>query len=293
MQRAAVTHDRGAFRHSVRKSSGRRRSWQSGRRFQARTLLGNKGAAEALTIAAHDLRAPLANIALLLDGIALYNERGATGRVAKTADAAHTIVESMNNLLGALLKRIKEGGDPLSYKPGRVDLRSVVERAAVQNAALAGERAAFIDCRCPKPVHVIGDSQLLLQAVDNLLSNALKYTGNGASVICESASEQGLGVVRLWDSGPGLDEAKLSSCFQPFMKLGSHNRSSAPTTGLGLWLVRLIASRHGGTVSAHPKPSGVGTVFELRIPLAGRSSMPERTAIRLLSHDCAHRHPKD
>ncbi len=293
MQWAAVTHDRGAFRHSARKSSGRRRSWQSGRRFQTQTLSQKEGAAEALTIAAHDLRALLANIALLLDGIALHNERGARDRVAETADAAHSIVESMNDLLGTLLKRVKEGGDPFFYKPGLVDLRSVVERAAAQNAALASERAVLIDCRCPEPVHAIGDSQLLLQAAGNLLTNALKYTRTGTSVICESTSDQELGVVRIWDHGPGLDDGKAHASFQPFMKLGSRNGSSAPSTGLGLWLVRLIATRHGGTVSANPNPGGTGTVFELRIPLAGRSFIPGGTAIRPSSLDRARTYLKD
>jgi signal transduction histidine kinase len=253
-------------------------------------LSRNADAAEALTIAAHDLRAPLANIALLLDGIGLHNERGATDRVAQTADAAHSIIESMNDLLGGLLQRIKQSGDPFSFKPGRVDLRSILQRAAAQNAALASERAVSIECRCRGPVHAPGDAQLLFQAVDNLLTNALKYTGTGTSVICESASDKGFGAVRIWDEGPGLDGNKLASCFQPFIKLGSRNGSSAPSSGLGLWLVRLIATRHGGTVSANPKPNGAGSVFELRIPLAGPG---HPAASNRLGADCSPIQPED
>lgn len=230
----------------------------------------------ALEIVAHDMRGPLANLAMLIEGMAANSRSGAHHRVVKGAHSAENVIQRLNEMLGAVLERARTGGDPLSFVPTNVDLANVVEQAATLNQPFAQSRWVRVHTYCVEPLHVTGDKQLLFEAIDNLISNAIKYTRPRSLVVCEAGPAQDGGVVvRISDAGPGLTDADRVRAFRPFTKLSAQPDAGTKSTGLGLWIARLIAKRHGGRIEATNRPDGEGAIFSLHLPNRKKSSEQE------------------
>ncbi len=221
----------------------------------------------ALEIVAHDMRGPLASLAMLVEGMTTDSRSGNHDRVAKGANSAEKVIQQLDELLGAILERARTGGDPLSFIPIQVDLADVVEQAAALNRPFAESRCVRVHSYCVEPLHVVGDKQLLFEAIHNLISNAVKFTEPGSLVICEAGPAQDGGIiVRISDNGPGLTNADRARAFRPFTRLSARPDTGTPSTGLGLWITRLIAKRHNGRVEAANRPDGEGAIFSLHLP---------------------------
>ncbi|MEW5964064.1 MAG: HAMP domain-containing sensor histidine kinase [Pseudomonadota bacterium] len=220
-----------------------------------------------LTIVAHDMRGPLANLSLLLEGIAAYSAAGAPERVAASLETAEAVVSHLDAMLSALLERARSAKDPLAFRPRPVDVLDVLEMAAGLNEATAAAKSIRLHTYGVEPLVARGDHRLLLEAIDNLIGNAIKHTRPGGSVVCEAAISGGEAVVRVIDEGPGLTEADLARAFRPFTRLSATGDGSRASHGLGLWIVRLIAERHGGSIEAENRRDGRGAEFTIRLPI--------------------------
>lgn len=220
-----------------------------------------------LTIVAHDMRGPLANLALLLEGVAAYSEAGACDRVAASLATAEAVIAHLDGMLAALLERARSAKDPLAFLPKHVDLLDIVEMAAALNEPAAAAKSVRIHTYGVEPLSARGDHSLLLEAVDNLIGNAVKHTRAGGSIVCEAAVIRGEAVIRVIDEGPGLSEVDLARAFRPFTRLSSVGDGSRTSHGLGLWIVRLIVERHRGSVDADNRRDGRGAEFSIRLPL--------------------------
>jgi signal transduction histidine kinase len=114
----------------------------------------------------------------------------------------------------------------------------------------------------PPRVVVQGDPQLLRIALENLVSNAWKYSSEAAEPVIELgtfASEEGETVVYLRDNGAGFDDTRSEELFKPFKRL--HSSREFPGTGLGLATVRRIIRRHNGRIWGEGKPGGGATFY--------------------------------
>lgn len=220
----------------------------------------------ALSIIAHDLRGPLASLSVLMELNQGYAEAEAWDRVAATADRALGMIDVLTGMLNGFLERARETGDPLSFRPAPVDLREVAAVAADLNRPIAEARdvSIIIEARGPMVAH--GDRRLLIEAVENLVSNAVKYAREGGKVRCTVESGETGALVTVADDGPGLSEEDMGRAFRPFTRLSSHGTSRGPSCGLGLWIVRLIAERHGGSVTARSAGPGKGVAFQIALP---------------------------
>jgi two-component system, OmpR family, sensor histidine kinase SenX3 len=223
----------------------------------------------ALTIIAHDLRGPLANLAVLMELIETYVQMQATDRIKASAQKAQAMIEALDEMLNGFLARVRETGDPLSFKPMLVDLSEVIQRAAQLNRPMAGSRGIMIDCSGGKAFAIIGDQRLLIEAVDNLVGNAVKHAPCGSIVRC-SAQLYGRGAtIAIADEGQGLSELDLKRAFRPFSTLSTRYKTKSVPWGLGLWIVRLIAERHGGHVDVSASGPDGGARFEIHLPVNG------------------------
>lgn len=222
----------------------------------------------ALSILAHDLRGPLANLAILLEGIETCSAAPAGDHIAERARRGQNIIHSLDELLRAVLKRTRESGDPLAFRPGRIGIDDVIDEAIALSEPLAAKRGVRIGASSDSGHTVKGDHHLLVQALDNILGNAVKYAPLNSVVSLAVTREAGTVVIRIWDEGRGIPEAQLQRAFRPFNALAARKRSGRASFGLGLWIVRLIAERHGGSVSAAPRAPGHGTVFKVTLPIA-------------------------
>jgi signal transduction histidine kinase len=225
------------------------------------------GLLQSLAIFAHDLRGPLANLALLLEVIGSLTVGSRTDAMARQAQG---IVDALNDLLTSMLARVRATGDPLSADGALVDLDRLVEQVWSLNRPIAERRAVLLERSGLRNVTLLGDAQLLRQALDNLIGNAVKHSPSGSSVSCEVEVENGHAVIRIRDRGPGIRPEEIGRLFRPFMRLSTRATGTAPSVGLGLWIVRLIAERHGGSVAADVAVDGAGVTLMLRLPLAAR-----------------------
>ena len=220
----------------------------------------------ALSIVAHDLKGPLANLALLIEDIARSAEDGGQTRIMRKAGSADRIIGQMSRMLSAVLKRARDGRDPLSGTMAPVNLIEVLQLAFAVNQPAARRKSITFRCLAIDPLPVQGDAELLFEAFDNLIGNAVRHSPEGGTITCETGpADDGSIQVRIGDEGPGFKAADLLRAFRPFVGFSAKAGGGQGSSGLGLWITRLIAERHGGQVSARNRPEG-GAEMTLRLP---------------------------
>ena len=220
----------------------------------------------ALTIVAHDLRGPLANLAVLIELIDAYAQVEAFDRVKATTGKAQVIIGALDEMLNGFIERTRETGDPLSFKPAITDAADAIGNGAELNRPMAESRGIEIDVAEARPLAIFGDGRLISEAVGNLVSNATKYAPEGSTVRCAVERRGTWCVISVRDEGPGLSGADLARAFRPFTNLSAGYQGRGGSWGLGLWIVRLICERHGGFVEV---PSGTDARFEMHLPIDG------------------------
>lgn len=213
---------------------------------------------EAFCLAiSHDLRAPLTRIyssAQELQGYGRLLDDNGRFFVSLVNDGCVQMEEMIDALM--VLCRVTEM--EIVSKP--VDLSSMVQELAGQMQLTDPGRRVRLEF--PSRVVVQGDPQLLRIALENLVSNAWKYSSEAAEPVIELgtfASEEGETVVYLRDNGAGFDDTRSEELFKPFKRL--HSSRQFPGTGLGLATVRRIIRRHNGRIWGEGKPGGGATFY--------------------------------
>jgi PAS domain S-box-containing protein len=220
---------------------------------------------EFLALLSHELRNPLTPI--LTSARLLERRLGAESR--QDVDVIIRQVKHLGRLVDDLLdmSRLARGAVNLSKK--RLDLADVVCRAVEATAPLFEERRHRLDVVMPScDLEVEGDEVRLTQVVDNLLSNAARYTPPGGVVTVTGSREDDCAVLRVRDSGIGIDADLLPDLFDTFVQGARGSDRAEGGLGIGLSLVRALTELHGGTASAHSDGRGRGSEFSIRLPSA-------------------------
>ena len=209
----------------------------------------------------HDLRAPLRSIegfsnALLEDYAPKLDE---TGR--DYLQRIRAASKRMSALIDALLELARVARSDISRTS--VNLSAMAQEIAAELKQGAGERD--VTFRINPGLECLGDANLLRVALENLLSNAWKFTSGKsvATITFDSMSDRGETVFFVRDTGAGFDMAYVDRLFAAFQRL--HSAREFPGTGIGLATVRRIINRHGGRVWAESK-EGEGATFFFTLP---------------------------
>ncbi|MBV1895882.1 MAG: HAMP domain-containing histidine kinase [Rhodobacteraceae bacterium] len=221
----------------------------------------------ALAIVAHDLRGPLTNLSALLDLIEKHSARQNSDGIASCTTRASAIVDNLGDMLSAILDRVKTTGDPLGYVPSAIDGQSVVCQAVEQNQPNANRKDVTLKVTTDAPFPICADGRLLAHALDNLLGNAIKHSVPGGTVACHMERQGSHMVIQVSNQSVGLNELDIRRAFQPFTKLSAKSRTDRTSWGLGLWIVRLIAERHGGTIQGKASDREGNVTFTLSLPV--------------------------
>lgn len=213
----------------------------------------------------HELRSPLTRL-----GLTLELARAEAGAAAQPAlDRAEREIQRLDQAIGEVLELSRMEVQAPGRQHERLDLRVLVaERVDEVRAGLAGEAVARPQLRvvpAADAVEVSANRVLLARAVDNLLSNAAKFSPPGAEVEVCVGSDGAVAWVQVSDHGPGVPEAEIKSLFRPFFR-GS-NGARATGHGLGLAIVARIANAHGGRAVARNWPQG-GLCMRFELPAA-------------------------
>ncbi|MCE5191904.1 MAG: HAMP domain-containing histidine kinase [Actinomycetia bacterium] len=215
--------------------------------------------AEIVSLVSHDLRAPLTVISGYLELLA--HPLDAPTR-ARAFEAASTAVGRMSSMLGELLEttRAEQVFPPSAFN--KIPLGNLASEVA-EAMRLGCSREIVVIQR--RRAIVLGDDLRLRQAIENLIGNAIKHTPEGTGVTVVVDANERCGILAVEDHGPGIPDDQRDSVFERFTRLrGSIGRDGV---GLGLYIVRVIAESHGGTVRVDAAEGG-GARFVLEIPLA-------------------------
>lgn len=118
-------------------------------------------------------------------------------------------------------------------------------------------------------IQIQGDAEEVRAAVSNLIDNAVKYSGGEVKVLVEAARVNGKQVaVRVIDQGAGIPKPELKRIFRRFYRIPGPLATRFKGTGLGLYIVRSVAKRHGGRAWAESDGPGLGSTFVIQIPIA-------------------------
>ena len=231
---------------------------------------------EMLATAAHNLRTPLAAALLHLERVRTADESSSqaltTAQTAlrRAAHAAHQVL--------SLGHAEANAGDPSTFVA--VDFCALAHQMGVELAPTAMERGHSLSLEVPdKVVFAQGHYDLLLSAAMNLLDNAIKYTPPGGDIVV-SICDAELAGIRVTDNGPGFSLPTRAEGGDDRFVRGKHSaRSGVAGAGLGLSIVREVASRHRGRLEITAGAEGRGTVATLWVPRARapvQGSSPER-----------------
>ncbi len=219
---------------------------------------------EFLAMLAHELRNPLAPIA-----VALLRRLGAPEpRLQAVRDMIDRPVTDTARILDDLLDVSRVTRGKIALLPLRLDLRDVVRQAVEANRPLMEQNAHRLHVRLePEPLWVEGDETRLAQVVGNLLTNAAKFTPSGGTVEVNVTATGDRAEVRVRDTGVGLVPEALDRIFDLFSQEDAPLDRQQGRLGLGLTLVKRLVELHGGTVEARSAGRGCGSEFVVRLPL--------------------------
>jgi two-component system CheB/CheR fusion protein len=178
----------------------------------------------------------------------------------------------MARLLDDLLdvSRVTQG--KIRIRPDVVDLRMIAEEAigVVQPLIESSGHSLQLDLPA-QPVCVQGDASRLVQAVENLLENAAKYTPPGGQIRFAIRAEHGNAVLHIADNGRGIEPEMQVKIFELFVQGNHSNGSGDAGMGIGLTLVQSIARLHNGHVFVRSEGVDKGSEFEMRLPLTSQT----------------------
>ncbi|MGC4001503.1 MAG: GAF domain-containing protein [Anaeromyxobacter sp.] len=221
---------------------------------------------DVLGVVSHDLRGPLGVIRIGLAVVARSLSGQAAADARRSFAAVERAVGRMERLIRDLLDmaRIRAGRVVVARRPE--DLAALVEEAVAGLVAAAQEKGVALHGAAPGGVTLACDRDRMLQVLDNLLANAVRFTPAGGRV----ALDAGAGPEGVWltvtDTGPGIPAADLPLIFEPYWS--RPGRTAGQGTGLGLYITRALVEAHGGTIRAEAAPGG-GARFTLQLPTAG------------------------
>lgn len=225
----------------------------------------NQAKAELLRTAGHELNTPLSTVHSLLS-LLKGGELGPLNEEQGRAVAMlHRNVERLARLVRDVLETARLQSGRLALRPRPHDVAEVVDEAVASFREQARQAGVTLEASVRPGLRVVGDPERLTQVLFNLLGNALKFTPQGGRVVVTAGPEDGRAVVRVQDSGIGLDAEQVGRLFQPFARVHGDAR---PGNGLGLYISKSIVAQHGGQLWAESDGPGRGATFVVALPLA-------------------------
>jgi signal transduction histidine kinase len=219
---------------------------------------------ELLANVSHELRTPLARIRVALE-LAAEGDQARARRYLSEIDADLSELERMVTDVLQAARLDQAGGDlPLRREP--VDLAALLADATARFREARPGRTLELDAGCDG-LRLDADPALLRRALDNLLDNAAKYSGEETVVRLEARRDGGTMIIAVTDRGIGIEPADLPRLFTPFFRTDRSRTRATGGVGLGLALAKRIVEAHGGTIEVESVPDQ-GTTFRLRLPAA-------------------------
>ncbi len=213
----------------------------------------------------HEFRTPLAIINSSTEILRFYGHKLTESEKLKRMDRIRDAISRMVTLLDDVLLMNKAESGKLSFNPAPVDVVALCRNVVEDMVSLAGTGVEFSFVNDVDSLIAEVDENLMRLIIDNLVSNAIKYSPAGGAVTVDLRRDGDQLILKVQDTGIGIPERNQPHIFESFFR--GENAGEAPGTGLGLTITREAVERHGGTITFESE-AGQGTVFTVTIPLA-------------------------
>ncbi len=232
---------------------------------------------EFISLVSHELRTPLTSIRgyleLLLDGGA----GDLTDDQSRFLAVVDRNSKRLMHLVGDLLFLAQVEAGKLALELDEVALDDVVAEAVEAAKPFADEKGIDLEVTVEPVPAMVGDRSRLAQVLDNLVSNALKFSPDGGTVeVCVSYSD-GNAVLEVRDNGIGISAEEQAQLFDRFFRSAEATERAIPGTGLGLTIVKAIVERHEGSIEVQSE-EGKGTTMRVLLPVNAAADLEEVAA---------------
>jgi signal transduction histidine kinase/HAMP domain-containing protein len=273
----------------VRDNHGR----QIGRLLVLREVTGEREAErvkeEFFALVSHELRTPLTAVLGYVELVLAEHSHPDADHAEqhRHLEIVERNAQRLLRLVGDLLFAAQVESGSLLLDPGVVELAQIT-REAVEAARPRAEDAGILLTAQIDPLPpTVGDRDRLTQVLDNLISNALKFTPGGGRVEVRIGAVGEDARLQVSDTGVGVPQEEQSRLFDRFFRASNATSRAVPGVGLGLMIVRAIVAAHGGTIAVASEV-GAGTTFTVRLPLQA----PEGSDGRAYSDGTGGRSPR-
>jgi two-component system sensor histidine kinase SenX3 len=217
----------------------------------------------------HELKTPVGALVLLAETVEGVADDPDTVRqfAAKIGKEARRL----SKLIQEIIEISRLQGTETVVEKRHVDLAAAAREAADAAQLVAQARGIDVTVAAGAPAPVLGDRDLLVMAIRNLIDNAVAYSDSGRRVTVSVGRDGGVAAVSVIDQGIGIAESEQERIFERFYRTDPARSRATGGTGLGLSIVKHIAAQHDGDVGVWSK-LGVGSTFTLKIPLRGKGT---------------------
>ena len=226
---------------------------------------------DLIGLLSHDMRSPASSALGLAqylrsdDSLPLHiQEMG-----AELEKLSQSQLEMLDNIL-SFLRTADQHDGKLSKKT--VPVRELIDNAISKNQTRIDSKAIEVRVNHDEEAMCQGSTELMQSILDNLVSNAIKFSHAGGPVTIQTSRLEEVIKIAVQDSGMGFTETIRQQLFERFTRAGRAGTQGEASTGLGLYLCRRIARLHGGDIEAHSDGPGMGSTFTVTLPL----SSPEK-----------------
>ncbi|GLR68058.1 two-component sensor histidine kinase [Acidocella aquatica] len=208
---------------------------------------------------AHDLRTPITRARTRLEDAALHAHTEED--LQSAIERAMLDLDGVVGVFEALLRiaEIEAGSRRAAFAP--IDLAPMLHDIDELYRAVAEERGLILDTKIDSPLPLLGDRELVQQAVANLLDNALKFSASGTTIGFTARMEESLIEISIADSGPGISDEDRNRATERFFR--AESARSTAGSGLGLALVAAVAQLHNGTLRLANNNPGLRAIITL------------------------------
>jgi signal transduction histidine kinase/CheY-like chemotaxis protein len=235
----------------------------------ARLRQANSFKSEILGTIAHDLKNPLGVILgrteILKEMIAAAGalDDNVQAQLAYVRSAANQLTEMVDDLIADAMADALD----ITIRREPIDISMLAEEVAEANRPLAAKKGQSITVSAPPNHAALCDADRLREAIDNLVSNAIKYSPIGGAIDLLVTQTTGGIMMEVRDQGAGLSPEDISRLFGRFQRLSAKPTAGESSTGLGLSIVKRIVDLHGGQITVESAGPGKGATFKMTLPV--------------------------
>jgi two-component system, OmpR family, sensor histidine kinase SenX3 len=233
--------------------------------FLVREIRRNEQHDAFINAVTHELKTPVASIRLYLQTL-----QTRAVEEPRRQEFYRIMIEDSDRLLTTIEQILRTGRMGAARRPlnlSRIEIHGLVQQCVERARAVHHLEDGCLNFEAGEPLTFVGDEDEVRAAVANLIDNAVKYSGKEVHVTVEVTQANGRLAVRVTDRGPGLPQSELTQIFKRFYRVPGQMASKVKGTGLGLYIVRSVAKRHGGRAWAESEGLGKGSMFVVEFPM--------------------------